>query len=60
MTRFGSFTFDPESGELFDGRRRLPLEHQPANVLKGLLAAPGEVVSRATLIDLVWGRETPG
>ena len=58
MTQFLNFRFDPESGELFDGGRRIPLEHQPAHVLKGLLAAPGEVVARATLIDAIWGRGT--
>ena len=58
MNQFRNFTFDPESGELFDRGRRIPLEHQPAHVLKGLLAAPGEVVARATLIDAIWGRET--
>jgi DNA-binding winged helix-turn-helix (wHTH) protein len=58
MTRFLNFKFDPESGELFDGGRRIPLEHQPAHVLKGLLAAPGDVVARATLIDAIWGAGT--
>lgn len=58
MTRFLNFRFDPESEELFDGGRRLPLEHQPAHVLKGLLAARGDVVARATLIEAIWGPET--
>jgi DNA-binding winged helix-turn-helix (wHTH) protein/TolB-like protein len=58
IVRFGLFTFDPDTLEL--QREGLPvrLQAQPAQVLAALLATPGELVTRESLRQTVWGDGT--
>lgn len=56
--RFGRFSFAPSTGELHRGDVRVKLQAQPAKVLSLLIAHAGEVVSRDTLKQEVWGRDT--
>lgn len=46
------------TGELFRGGERVPLQHQPAQLLALLVARAGEAVSREEIRDEIWGRET--
>ena len=56
--RFGVFDFAPQTGEL--RREGLPvhLQSQPAQVLGTLLTRAGEIVSRDSLREAVWGEGT--
>jgi TolB-like protein/DNA-binding winged helix-turn-helix (wHTH) protein/Tfp pilus assembly protein PilF len=56
--RFGTFEFDPESGELFKNGHKLKLEGQPAQVLSFLLEKPGALVSREDLSKRLWSADT--
>ena len=56
--RFGTFEFEPDTGQLRKDARTVPLERQPARVLAVLLARAGEVVSREELRERVWGADT--
>jgi DNA-binding winged helix-turn-helix (wHTH) protein/TolB-like protein len=56
--RFGDFTFDPASAELRRDGEIVRLQAQPAQVLALLVERAGEVVTRETLRDAIWGRET--
>lgn len=63
MLRFGTFEFDPATGELrrmgADGRSTVVrLEPQPAKALALLAGKPGEIVSRDELKAVLWGDET--
>jgi DNA-binding winged helix-turn-helix (wHTH) protein len=44
--RFGPFELDVRSGELRKGPTRLKVPDQSIQVLKALLAVPGELVTR--------------
>jgi DNA-binding winged helix-turn-helix (wHTH) protein/TolB-like protein len=57
-TRFGVFELDEESGALWRDGRKVRLQAQPAKALAALIAARGEVVSRETLQQVLWGNET--
>jgi DNA-binding winged helix-turn-helix (wHTH) protein/TolB-like protein len=56
--RFGIFDFDPAAGELRREGVLVRLQAQPAQVLALLVASAGEVVTRETLRQAVWGAET--
>ena len=56
--RFGTYDFDPETGELRREGVPVRLQAQPAQVLALLVAKAGEVVTRETLRQAVWGAET--
>ncbi len=56
--RFGVFEFDPDTGVLRREGRVVRLQAQPAQVLGVLLAQAGEVVTRDTLREAVWGSGT--
>lgn len=56
--RFGAFSFDPSSGELHRGGRRVPLQRQPARLLDLLLSRPGEVVTREEIRLTLWNDGT--
>jgi DNA-binding winged helix-turn-helix (wHTH) protein/TolB-like protein len=56
--RFGIFDFDPRTGELRREGRTVRLQAQPAQVLGVLLLHAGEVVTRDTLREVVWGSGT--
>ncbi|MGE0813445.1 MAG: tetratricopeptide repeat protein [Vicinamibacterales bacterium] len=52
--RFGPFTLDTRSRELIGGARTIRLQDQPFEVLRMLLARPGQVVTRADLQRGLW------
>ncbi len=56
--RFGLFDFDPATHELRREGAALRLQSQPAHVLALLLAQAGEVVTRESLREAIWGTET--
>jgi DNA-binding winged helix-turn-helix (wHTH) protein len=56
--RFGPFTIDVRTGELFREGRRIPIQRQPFEVLVALLERPGEVVTRSELRTRLWGTTT--
>jgi DNA-binding winged helix-turn-helix (wHTH) protein/TolB-like protein len=56
--RFGIFDFDPATHELRRDGSPIRLQSQPAQVLGLLLAQAGELVSRDTLRQAVWGADT--
>jgi DNA-binding winged helix-turn-helix (wHTH) protein/TolB-like protein len=56
--RFGLFDFDPASLELRREGVPVRLQAQPARVLALLVARAGEVVTRETLREAVWGAGT--
>jgi DNA-binding winged helix-turn-helix (wHTH) protein/TolB-like protein len=58
ISRFGTFEFDSETGELRRSGRIIALEPQPAKALAALLSTPGEVVTRDELKAALWGAET--
>lgn len=55
MWTFGEFTLDTERFELRRGGEAVHLEPQVFDVLALLVARHGHVVSRADLLDAVWG-----
>jgi DNA-binding winged helix-turn-helix (wHTH) protein/TolB-like protein len=55
LYRFATFEFDDSTGELKKSGRQVRLERQPALVLGRLLAHPGDIVTRETLRQAVWG-----
>lgn len=58
LVRFGVFEFDPASGDLWKGGRRIKLQNQPRQVLKLLLSRPGELVTREELRRQLWPDDT--
>ena len=54
MIRFGSFELDTQSGELRRRGVKLKLAHQAYRVLRVLLDAPGQIVTRDCLKQSVW------
>lgn len=55
---FGDFELLPASGELFRGGERVPLQHQPAELLTLLVRRAGRVVSRDEIREAIWGAGT--
>lgn len=55
---FDRFELVPETGELFRDGERVPLQHQPGQLLALLAGRAGEAVSREEIRDEIWGRET--
>lgn len=51
---FGPFSFDPISGELSRGGRPVPLQQQPARVLRYLLEHPEQLVPREDIVRHIW------
>ncbi len=56
-SKFGVYDFDLETGELFRSGVPVRLQPQPAQVLRILIAAAGQVVSRETIREALWGSE---
>ncbi len=56
--QFGLFDVDLKSGELRRSGVRVHLQSQPFKVLAALLEHPGEVVSRESLQQRLWGSDT--
>ena len=57
---FSFYSFDLKTGDLTRNGIRLRLEVQPARVLELLIAAEGDLVSRADLISTLWPGEVEG
>ena len=55
---FGDFEFDTATGELRRQGEPVRLQSQPAQVLAILVGSAGQVVTRETLRDGVWGADT--
>ncbi|HSG63371.1 MAG TPA: transcriptional regulator, partial [Gammaproteobacteria bacterium] len=58
LARFGSFEFDPESGELRGDGERIHIQEQPARILGILLQRAGHVVTREELREALWPADT--
>lgn len=58
FVRFGVFEFDPASGDLWKGGRRIKLQNQPRQILKLLVSRPGELVTREELRRQLWPDDT--
>jgi TolB-like protein/Flp pilus assembly protein TadD len=56
--RFGTFSIDLRSGELYKQGRKIRLQQKPFQILALLLERPGEVVTRDELRQQLWGPET--
>src|SRR5690242_15326482 len=56
--RFGSFEFDPETGELRKKGLRVRLEGQPLAILSVLLQRPNRLVTREELQKTLWPHDT--
>jgi DNA-binding winged helix-turn-helix (wHTH) protein len=56
--RFGTFSFDPTSGELHKHGVRVRLEGQPRHILSALIRQPGDVISRDELRHKLWESDT--
>jgi len=56
--QFGVFEADLEAGELRRSGTKVRLQSQPFKVLAALLEKPGEVLSRETLQQQLWGADT--
>jgi DNA-binding winged helix-turn-helix (wHTH) protein len=52
--RFGEFSFDSGTGELARHGRPVPLQQQPARVLRYLLEHPDRVITREELVRHIW------
>ena len=55
---FGPFKDDDSSGELRKQGKRIRLQGQPLQILSGLLAQPGQVVSREEFQQQLWQGST--
>ena len=55
---FGPYQLDLVNGELYRSGMLVRLQPQPAKLLVLLVARAGEVVTRETIRERVWGRET--
>jgi DNA-binding winged helix-turn-helix (wHTH) protein len=55
---FGVFEFDLETGELQSRGHNVRLQEQPRQVLRMLVARPGELITREALKKGVWPDET--
>ena len=55
--RFGTYDFDRETGELTRAGVAVRLQPQPSHVLRILIEARGQVVSRESIREAVWGSE---
>ena len=57
ILEFGDFRLDPDHFELCRAGRPLKLEHKPMELLILLATREGNVVTRAEIIDRLWGSE---
>ena len=58
VVRFGEFTLDLRSGELWRGGHRVLLPDQPFRLLVTLIGARGQLVTRETLQQEIWTDDT--
>ena len=55
--RFGEFVLDIAAYELRRNRHRVRLERQPMDLLILLVRRRGQLVSRAEIVDVLWGKD---
>jgi DNA-binding winged helix-turn-helix (wHTH) protein/predicted ATPase len=55
---FAPFSLDPVNQQLWRGEKEIPLRRKPFEVLCYLVARPGELVTKAALLDAVWADVT--
>lgn len=55
--KFGTYQYDLQTGELFRAGLPVRLQPQPAQVLKILIEARGQVVTRESLRESLWGTD---
>lgn len=55
---FGEYELHTDSGELFRAGERVPLQHQPAQLLEVLARRAGDLISREEIRREIWGTET--
>ena len=58
IIRFGVYEADLRTGELRRAGIRIRLQDQPFQVLTLLISRPGQIVSRAEIIERLWGNNT--
>lgn len=58
IIRFGPFTANLDTGELWRDGQRVPIQQQPFRILQLLLERPGELVSRQRLMQALWPEDT--
>ena len=58
VVRFGDFEVDLRSRELRKRGVRIALQGRPLQVLEALLRTPGQLVTRETLRQELWGSDT--
>ena len=51
---FGPFLLDPDQGTLFRGGELVPLGQKAALLLAALVTSPGQVRTKAELMDAAW------
>src|SRR5262245_32375423 len=51
---FGPFVLNPSNGTLLRGSEVVPIGQRGALLLRALLKAPGEVVTKTELMDAAW------
>ena len=56
--RFGAYTVDFSSCEIYKHNLRIKLQDQPFQILATLLASPGELVTREQLRKILWDADT--
>ena len=56
--RFDQFEADVRAGALWRNGERIRIQDLPFRLLTGLLERPGELVTRAELVQRLWGGET--
>jgi len=58
VVRFGPFTFDLRTGEIYDSGVRCRLQPQPARILAMLVRRAGEMVTREEIGQVLWNSST--
>lgn len=58
LFRFGVFEFDPATADLSKAGVKISLSQQPAQLLELLLCRAGEIVTRETIQEALWGSTT--
>lgn len=58
--KFGAFSYDEKNGKLFFDEQEIPLTFREGKVIETLIRAEGDVVSKQSLINQVWGADFDG
>ncbi|MEE8371234.1 MAG: winged helix-turn-helix domain-containing protein [Sphingomonadales bacterium] len=54
FARFGDFSFDRESDELYRGKERIDIQPQPGRLLALFLSKPGRLLSQEEITEEMW------